>query len=269
MTERDTYAPGTPSWVDLGSPDPDASAAFYSQLFGWEVSEPGGPDTGGYRMGMLRDRPVAGIGTATAAGAPPWWTTYVSVDDADAAARAVEEAGGKVLVPPMDVMTAGRMAVFSDPGGATISVWQPGDHHGAGIVNEPGSLTWNELMARDLETAKTFYNKVFGWKAEDVPMGEGTTYTTWKLAGKEDSIGGAMAMVGDEWPAELPDHWMVYYSVADCDVSAAKAEQLGGKIFHPPTDIPGVGRFAICEGPHGEKFSIIANPPADEGENPA
>jgi len=267
MTERDNYQAGTPSWTDLGSPDIAASAEFYGRLFGWDVAEPGGPETGGYRMCMLKGKPVAGIGPAQAEGVPPWWTTYISVDDADATAKTVEDAGGKVLAPPMDVMTAGRMAVFADPAGTTFSVWQPGDHHGAGLVNEPGSMTWNELATRDLATAKAFYTKVFGWEVEEADMGGGTTYTLWRLPGTEPGtgIGGAMEM-GDQFPAGVPDHWMVYFEVADCDASAAKVQELGGKIVMEPMDIPNVGRFAVCDGPHGETFSIITSvAPAEAG----
>jgi predicted enzyme related to lactoylglutathione lyase len=267
MTERDSYPAGTPSWIDLGSPDTAASADFYGRLFDWDVAEAGGPETGGYRMATMRGRPVAGIGQAQSGG-PPWWTTYVTVDSTDDTAKRVEEAGGQVLAPPFDVLDAGRMAVFSAPGGAVFSVWEPKQHHGSGIVNEPGALTWNELMARDLDAAKAFYGKVFEWEAQEMDMGGGNTYTLWRLPGSEpdQSIGGAMQMAGEMFPADLPDHWMVYFSVANTDASAKKVEELGGKVSVPPTDIPNVGRFAVCTGPHGEVFSIIANPAPSEGD---
>lgn len=258
MAERDSYAPGTPSWVDLGAPDPEAAAAFYSALFGWDVMPPG-DEAGGYRMCMLKGRPVAGIAPATVAGAPPWWTTYVTVDDAAETAKAVEAAGGQVLAEAFDVMEFGRMAILTDPGGATFSAWQPKQHHGAGLVNEPGSLTWNELTTRHLDTAATFYNAVFGWDAEQNDMGGGVNYTTWKLSGTDSAIGGAMPMVGDQWPADLPDHWMVYFAVEDCDATAARVVELGGVVSVPPMDIPTVGRFAVVNGKQGEVFSIIAN----------
>jgi predicted enzyme related to lactoylglutathione lyase len=260
MTERDSHPAGTPSWIDLGSPDPDASAAFYSALFGWDIGEAGGPETGGYRMATLKGRPVAGIGASQSEGAPPWWTTYVTVDDADATAKVVDQAGGTVVVPPMDVMEFGRMAVFTDPGGATFSVWQPKQHHGSGLVDEPGTLTWNELMVRDLDKAKPFYQKVFGWGTNETDMG-GFAYTTWQLDGK--SVGGAMPMVGDMWPADLPDHWMVYFDVANCDESVAKAKELGATVSVQPTDIPGVGRFSVLTGPQGEVFSMLQGPDTD------
>src|ERR1700743_630661 len=110
--EKTSYQPGTPSWVDLSSPDPDASAAFYGDLFGWQV-HPAMPDAGGYRMAELRGLPVAGIGPQMQQGMPPAWTTYVSTADADATAKAVTAAGGQTFMPPMDVMDVGRMGVFA------------------------------------------------------------------------------------------------------------------------------------------------------------
>lgn len=259
MAERDSYAAGTPSWIDLGSPDPDASARFYSGLFGWEINAAGPPEAGGYRMAMLKGRAVAGIGQADADGTP-WWTTYISVDDAAATAKAVEATGGTVLVEPFDVFSFGRMAAFADPGGATFSIWQPMEHPGAGLVNEPGTLTWNELTTRHLDSAKTFYSTVFGWNVGSMDMGEGNVYTVWQIG--EEPIGGSIEMVGEEWPADLADHWMVYFAVENCDESVARATALGATVSVPPTDIPTIGRFSVLNGPHGEVFSVIANPPA-------
>ena len=74
----------------------------------------------------------------------------------------VKEAGGAVMVEPMDVMDLGRMAIFADPTGAVLGVWQPGTFIGAEIVNEPGALSWNEVNTRDPGAAKVFYGSVFG-----------------------------------------------------------------------------------------------------------
>ena len=82
-------------------------------------------ETGGYGFFLKDGKLVAGYGPQMNPG-PPVWTTYVSVADADETAAKVTAAGGTVLMPPMDVMTAGRMAVFQDPGGAFLSIWQPG-----------------------------------------------------------------------------------------------------------------------------------------------
>ncbi|HXW31682.1 MAG TPA: VOC family protein, partial [Acidimicrobiales bacterium] len=143
MPTVDDYEPGTPSWVDLSSTDLPASVRFYSQLFGW-TAEDQGPDSGGYHMFMKGGRPVAGGMAAMQEGQPSAWMTYVSVADADATTARIGDAGGAVFVGPMDVLAAGRMVVAADPAGAVFGLWQPKEHRGAGVVNEPGALTWNE-----------------------------------------------------------------------------------------------------------------------------
>lgn len=251
--EITSYKPGTPSWIDLGSPNTDESAAFYGGLFGWDV-QAAMPDSGGYRICHHNGRPVAAFGGQTQPDIPPYWTTYVSVSDADAATKAVETYGGTVLAPPMDVFTQGRMAVFADPNGAVFSVWQPKDFAGAGVVNEPNTLTWNELTTRDADRAIVFYSGVFGWTADAMPMGEGVDYTVWMVDG--GPVGGMLPM-GDMFPAEVPPFWQVYFSVVDTDATLAKARELGGSVLDGPTDTP-QGRMAVLRDPHGAMFAVIA-----------
>jgi predicted enzyme related to lactoylglutathione lyase len=176
----------------------------------------------------------------------------VNVDDADKVIAKVGEAGGMVIVPPMDVMDVGRMAFFADPAGAVIGVWQPKEHKGAGIVNEPGTLTWNELMTTDVDAAKSFYNTVFGWG--EVTHGEGAgAYTEFQVDGR--SIAGMMEKPA-EMPAEMPPYWGIYFAVADTDATAKRIAELGGSIMMPPRDIE-PGRFAVGFDPTGAAFSVI------------
>src|SRR3954452_23543945 len=162
--EVESYENGRPSWIDLGVPDPKKAATFYSQLFGWDVQE-GPPESGGYRIAHLRGRAVAGLGPQQNPG-PPVWSTYVNVSDAAATTEKVKANGGQVIVEPFAVLDVGTMAVFMDPVGAFISVWQPGQHTGAGIVNEPGTYSWSELVTNELAKAASFYGAVFGWGAD-------------------------------------------------------------------------------------------------------
>src|SRR4029079_17521240 len=192
MPERTSYAPGTPCWVDIGT-DLDAAKPFYTSLFGWTTMEAGpAEETGGYGVFMKGDQMVAGYGPQQSPG-PPVWTTYICTADADDTAGKVEAAGGSVVMPPMDVMEAGRMAVFQDSVGGYFSVWQPGQHPGSGVVNEPGAFSWNELNSRDLDGSIAFYESVFGCThathTMDGPIG---SYTEWKLNG--DTIGGMLPM---------------------------------------------------------------------------
>jgi uncharacterized protein len=176
----DVYDHGVPSWCDLQTPDLEGAKAFYAALFGWDV--PDGPaEAGGYTMGYVRGRPVAGLGPQMNPG-PPAWATYVDVDDADDTAAKVTANGGKVLMGPMDVMEVGRLLVFSDPTGAVCGAWQPKAHLGAGVVNEPNTVCWNELVSTDVAAAQVFYGAVFGWKAQPREIPLPTPSGSWVIA---------------------------------------------------------------------------------------
>ena len=261
MSTVTEYAPGTPNWIDLSSPDLDATAGFYGSLFGWDCTEAGDPaETGGYRMFQQGGHIVAGLGPLQENSGPPSWTTYVSVADADATAAKIADAGGTVLVPPMDVMAAGRMAVAMDPTGAAFSIWQPGETIGAELVNEPVSLSWNELNTRDPEAAESFYRAVFGWTANRNDMGGGATYTEWQLDGR--SVGGMIDMRG-RVPEQIPAHWLTYFAVDDTDATVARVTELGGQVMVPAMDIE-PGRFAVVADPNGAFFAVMKmNAPAD------
>jgi uncharacterized protein len=261
MAERTSYEPGTPSWVDLSTSDVDASARFYGALFGWDVQSAGPvEETGGYGMFTLNGKQVAGVGPIMQEGQPPAWSTYVATDDADAAAARAKEAGGMVAVEPMDVMDAGRMAFLAHPAGGFVGLWQAGRHTGAELVNEPGALTWNELHTRDVDGAKAFYAALFGWTADDQPMGD-MTYTVLNLG--DNQIGGMMPMRPDV-PDEVPAFWLTYFAVTDCDAAVAKAQEHGASVITPAMEIEGVGRFALLADPHGATFAVIASEPPAE-----
>ena len=257
MSERTSYTPGTPNWVDLGTPDQDAAAEFYGPLFGWTFDEGENPEaTGGYRSAMLRDQPVGGVMKLMQEGQPPAWSTYVSVEDADATMAAVNANGGTTIVEPMDVLEIGRMAFFSDPTGAVCGIWQPRSFVGAGRVNEPGAFAWNELGTRDPEAAKAFYGAVFGWSTVEHDMGEMGTYTEWKLG--EDPVGGMMDISG-RMPDAVPAHWLVYFAVEDTDAAVEQVKGSGGEVRFGPIDIP-AGRFAVIADPLGAVFAVIQQP---------
>jgi uncharacterized protein len=256
MSERSSYTPGTPCWVELsGTPDIEASAGFYGELFGWEMPElPNSAELGGYRRAKLRGRDVAGVSPRMQDGQPTVWATYVSVADAAATLGAVRDGGGEVIVEPMDVMGLGTMAVFSDPTGAVCGAWQPGSFAGAELVNEYGTVGWNELGTRDPGAAKEFYGAVFGWGHEDEQSARAGTYTIWKVG--EAMVGGMLDMNAVGMPAEVPPNWLVYFTVEDTDAAVEKARSGGGSVMLEPTDIP-VGRFAVLGDQFGAAFAVM------------
>jgi predicted enzyme related to lactoylglutathione lyase len=245
MAERTSYPPGTPCWVDLGSPDTASAARFYGSLFGWEFADLG-PDAGGYGMFTLRGKNVAGLGPQANPEGPPYWTVYVAVADADATSAAVTSAGGKIVAGPMDVFDAGRMAVAQDSNGTFISAWQPKAHTGAQLVNEPGTFTWNELATTDIAKARDFYASVFGWEVQGDPGSESAAIF---------AVGGQAVCGAHTAGPEEPPAWSVWFAVEDCDASAARAGELGGTVLMPPTDMD-FGRGAVVADPHGAVFGI-------------
>ncbi len=256
MPEMTSYEPGTPSWVDVTAPNVDAAVDFYEGLFGWEADQPDdSEESRGYRMFRMEGRPVAGVFPAGDDSFAAW-TTYVSVDDAEAAAARAGDLGGQVLAGPMDVMTAGRMAVLSDPEGAIFALWQPGEHAGAGIVNEFNTLTWNELRTLDPEKAKGFYGNLFGWDGLEFPSMHG--YTVWTVDGAppEQGKGGMIDMAATDMPEGIPPHWDVTFSVEDADRMAARCRELGGSVAAGPIDIP-MGRMYTLQDPGGATFTAM------------
>lgn len=248
--EMSSYKPGTPSWVDIGVADGDAAKAFYGGLFGWTFTE-GGPETGGYFQALNGEKRLAGFGPKENPG-PPFWSTYIATADVDETAAKVTAAGGQVIVPPMDVFDAGRMAVFADDTGTFFSAWQAGNHPGSELVNEPNSLSWNELNTRNADEAKAFYGAVFGWTSEtdETPQ---MTYTQWYLDG---NVVGGMLHMGPQFPPEIPNNWLVYFAVEDTDAALVKVGELGGATLMPAMDID-AGRFAVVADNAGAPFAII------------
>jgi predicted enzyme related to lactoylglutathione lyase len=257
MSERTSYAPGIHSWADLATPDVDAAAGFYGDLFGWEVPElPNSAEMGGYRRAKKDAADVAGMLPLMQEGQPTAWSSYVSVADADATAAAVQEAGGSVYFEPMDVMDLGRMGGFTDPTGAFFGIWQPGTFSGAARVNEPGAIAWTELNTRDPEAAKAFYGAVFGWEFEDKEFEGMGTYTTIKLGG--EAIAGMLDMTG-RVPDEVPANWLVYFAVEDADAALETVKDGGGNVAFGPVEIE-AGRFAVVADSWGAAFAVIQLP---------
>ncbi|MEU9703736.1 VOC family protein [Streptomyces sp. NPDC047981] len=252
------YKPGTPCWIDLMVPDQQAALDFYCDLFGWQ-GEIGPAETGGYSVCTLKGKPVAGImkamnpdGTVPDPLPPTVWTTYLSTNDLDAAVASATDAGGTVMVPAMDVMDLGRMAVITDPTGAVVGLWQPVGFPGATIVNEHGALTWNELVTADVAAAAAFYSAVLPVTTarSEMPGAEG--YVEYQVDGR--AVGGMMDL--GSFPEGVPPHWQAYFSVDDVDSVQAAAVRAGGSVLAPAFDMA-AGRMAVLADPQGGAFAVI------------
>jgi len=251
MTEKGRFV-----WHDLMTNDPAASLAFYTGLFGWKTRrvEMGGMgvytffDAGGRENGgMVAMDPAQGI--------PSHWLSYLTVDDVDDLVRRAGELDLAVKYPPTDIPEVGRFAVVADPSGALFAPFKglrpaPPEQEGPG---QAGGFCWNELLTRDTQGAADFYRTICGWAAEAVDMGEAGVYTLFKREGKDAA--GMMEMPAQ---AEGPCAWLLYVAVDDVDLAAKKITALGGCLYVQPSDIPGIGRFAVASDPTGAAFAVFS-----------
>jgi uncharacterized protein len=256
MGKRDHYRPGTFCWVDLATTDAAGAKAFYEELFGWEAEDTPAGETATYTMLRLGGDDVGGLYEMDAGqreqGASPYWLSYVSVESADAAVARVAELGGIAHGDAFDVMEAGRMAVIADPEGATLALWEPRAHLGAGRVNDIGCMGWNELQTRDVEAAGDFYGGLFGWEIEPIEDDGRIVYATVRNAGNPN--GGFMPMT--EQHGDVPPHWLPYFTVPSRDDAVEKARELDGALLAGPLDLP-AGEIAVLADPQGAAFAIF------------
>ncbi|WP_426594068.1 VOC family protein [Cellulomonas sp. McL0617] len=252
-THRDAWPAGSPAWADITVPSLAVAQDFYGPLFGWTF-EVGGPETGGYTQAFLDGRRVVGLtepmGPATAQ--PPAWCVYLATDDLLATASTVLKGGGRVVLAPMAILGFGTMGLYADPTDAVFGLWQSGTHTGWDVEEEPGSVTWSEVMVHDQPRALAFYREVFGYSVDDLSA-PGFTYSALSLGA------GPLAGVGQYGPAAgdtAPPAWTLYFAVSSTDEAAASIASLGGTVVSPPTDTP-FGRMAIAAGPFGEVFAVM------------
>jgi uncharacterized protein len=265
MSPLRTYPHGVPCWVETEQPDPDATISFYGELFGWTfttVSPPGAPL---YAIATLGGRDVAGLGQSD--GASPAWNTYIAVDNAEAAAAQVYDAGGEVVTAPYEVGPAGHTATCRDSAGAVFRLWHAGARPGAQLVNAPGTWNFSDLHT-DRADAAAFYGELFGWSVEDLGFA-----TMIRRPGYGDHLeatvdpdirnrqAGVLAPPGFEdaiaWvaplaPGESP-YWHVTFAVADRDASATAAQRLGAEVLS--LEDTQWTRTALIRDPQGALFT--------------
>jgi predicted enzyme related to lactoylglutathione lyase len=254
MGQRTHYTPGTFSWTDLTTPDQDAAKTFYGDLFGWEAEDLPVGDQMVYSMMKLDGRYAAAISPQPQqqldAGVPPAWNSYVTVQSADAALERARHLGANVHADAFDVMDSGRMGVVQDPQGAFFLVWEPRNHPGAAVVNEPGALTWNELVTPDMDASAGFYSELFGWTTK--PMeGSGMPYLI--IENEAGHVNGGIRAATESEPT----YWLAYFGCEDANTALDKVAELGGAKIMGPIDI-GPGQISIAMDQQGAVFALWA-----------
>lgn len=254
MPKRDEAPLGAPCWVDLFSADPTRAKQFYGQLFGW-TAEDTPEEYGGYvnfsKDGVLVAGCMRNDGTA---GTPDRWSIYLATDSAEGTVNTALASGGHAVVPAMEVMHLGSMAMVADVGGAAIGIWQPGAHKGFGVLAEPGTPAWFELHTPAYDASVRFYQDVFKWDTSVDGDAPDFRYTT--LGEGADALAGIMD--NSAWvPEGTPGEWSVYFAVDNADATLAQATELGGAVLEPAVDTP-YGRLARAADPTGATFKLMS-----------
>jgi hypothetical protein len=254
-----TPARGSFSWFELATTDQEAARQFYQALFDWTSADtPMGPGEV-YTIFRQGGRDVGAVYTMRAEqraqGIPPNWLVYVAVDDADAAAGRATKLGGTVIVPPLDVMDAGRMAVIQDPTAAVFAMWQAKKSTGVGVFGEINTVSWVDLQTRDQAAAAEFYTSLFGWQmVEGKSMNPAKPGDYYHIVNGADFIGGVPPPTAVD--PNAPPHWLIYVEVADCRATTAKATSLGARAYVDTMEIGKEGRISVIADPQGAVFAL-------------
>ena len=250
MGTRESYTPGTPSWVDLSTTDVEDAKRFYGEVLGWTVLD---APSENYTFFASDGAVVAGLAQLRDGqreqGMPPSWSMYVHTDDADTTAARATELGGTVVAAPFAIPGAGRMGVLADPQGGVVLLWEPAEFAGAALVNDVGAWAWNDLQTTDSEGAAPFYEALFEWETAEVP-GSGGVYRS--IAHQGRMIGGIMRAQREI----AQPYWAVYFGVADIDAALKRVAAAGGRTLVEPMAVPS-GRFAVALDPQGAVFCLV------------
>ena len=255
MPEVTAHTQGAPSWADLSTTDETGAIAFYSAIFGWtDDPQPMGEDSF-FHMQRVNGLEAAAIyqqgEEERNMGIPAHWNLYFTAADVDSVAEQSVRMGATIIFGPTDVFDAGRTVAIQDPQGAYFFVWQPKQHIGARVKDDPGAMTWHELLTTNSGDAIEFYTTLLGLERGETmaPM----DYTLLRSEGTD--VLGVMQITPDM--GEVPPNWSIYFAVKDVDAAVTQAQSLGGGVVVPATDIPDIGRFSVLTDPQGAFFNIF------------
>ncbi|MFJ8624729.1 VOC family protein [Kitasatospora sp. NPDC093550] len=258
MPKPGRYHEGVPCWVVLTTPDVPRAQRFYGTLFDWEFVPTGPAEAVATRYGAQ----VAGVEQRTDATRPAAWTTHLACADPRRTGALVRAADGRIAREPYEVPDQGRASLAVDPLGASFGLWQPGTIDGAGLVNEPGALSWNEHLSPDPDTARAFYRRVFGY-TYDRPRAGHTLARADGLPACSIGPSGTGPSDTHPSPAGPPDtggaRWLAHFGTADTDLAAERLRALGGAVLTGPEPTP-YGRAALVRDDAGAEFVLVAVP---------
>jgi predicted enzyme related to lactoylglutathione lyase len=248
-------------WHELRTTDAQAATEFYTHVVGWKAVGSGDPGGMPYTLLATGEYSTAGLmqlsPTMEQGGMKPAWVGFIGVDDVDEYAKRVEEAGGKLHCPAMDIPGVGRFTSAQDPQGAAFLLFKGSLDYAPPRppLGTPGTVGWNELSANDGLSAWTFYSELFGWKKEtDMDMGAMGIYRIFNNGGPQ--IGAVMTR--DQSKSPVP-FWLFYFNVEDIDAATARVKEKNGQVMMGPHEVPGGLWIVIGLDPQGAVFALVGN----------
>ena len=249
-------------WYELMTSDLDAAIDYYTKVVGWTASDMPMPGDSSQRYVILNvgERGIGGAMRISdemrAGGARPGWLGYIHVADADAKAKEIEAAGGKVMMGPADIPEVGRFALAADPGGAPFYIMAPLPREPMAPLEPttPGVVSWHELYSSVGDKAAfDFYAGLFGWETlHEMDMGPMGTY---RIFGKDGVQMGGMMNKPDNIPVSA---WSYYVSVDSIDSAAERVKTHGGQVLMGPMEVPGGSSIVQCLDPQGAHFALVS-----------
>jgi predicted enzyme related to lactoylglutathione lyase len=239
-----TSLPGKFLWFELSTPDIARARSFYADVIGWTSRGlPAGPVT--YDMIFFGDSLDTMVGSYSPSAGAAQWTSCVSVRELDATVARATAHGGAIAEPITEVPGVGRRATIRDPQGAVLCLLQRFQDDKPDVAwAKPGEFFWNELRTADPRAAVAFYGAVLGYTHE--AMGD---YHVLSASGAGRA--GVTAARGE------PPHWLSYVMSDDVDATIARVVPAGGRVATQPTDIPGIGRYAVLRDPAGASLAVM------------
>jgi predicted enzyme related to lactoylglutathione lyase len=253
MTE---HTAGVPNFIEIRTPDPEAAAQFYTELFGWRIDD---KVSAGYRYARRLDGAVIAGLRQSGGDQPAAWTVYLSTNDIARAMRHAADNDGRVLHSPVDVPGQGEVTVIADPTGAITGLCQPRPGW-CFASHTPGTFAWAELLTPRGSAADDFYAQLVGLGSTQI--GDATTYdyAVWTPAGHQTPVAGRHQIVARDGGRAL---WRVYFTVdpvIGTDQALTSAVRLGATVVADPRDIP-AGRTAVLTDLTGAQFALLTPAP--------
>jgi uncharacterized protein len=250
QTAVEPRSAGKVTWHDLVTRDLATSQKFLTEVFGWSFGETRSGKRLEYAVASADGRPVAGLAQAKEAGTnSSQWLTYVTVPDLDATIAAATAAGATVAVKPTKIKDRGRGALLLDPQGAPFGLLQGGTPAAQGPAAPVKTWLWHELFTKDVASAATFYEKLFGLSPRMVKVGEAD-----HLLLQLDTVP-VVGVLQTPQP-EIRPHWLPFVRVADIKTVISRTTELGGRVILAPRPDLRNGTVAIIADPTGAAVGV-------------